>query len=200
MPKAIYHACPNCDDPELKDVLKGKLVITKESTLFRAKLKCRSCSNVYDVELEQPADVEVPLVVSEGAESFKTKTYLQPETRVRVGDVIHDDDVPLKITSIEKEDKRLQEAFPKDITTIWAVKFDKVRVPVSINKGRKTISKTIEVPPDEVFIVGDRIELDRSWLAIHKIKTADRVLHVDQEAEAKDIVRIYAKKIKEKWA
>ncbi|MFO7991354.1 MAG: HVO_0476 family zinc finger protein, partial [Thermoplasmata archaeon] len=62
----------------------------------------------------------------------------------------------------------------------------------ALHKGRNTISKTIETPPEEEFFVNQPITVGKHDAVIYRIKTKDDIIK-DGSAKAEDIRRIYAK-------
>lgn len=198
IPKVIYNICPNCNNNIKHKVLKGRIVIKKDNIKLIGTLECSSCGYIYKAEISQAREIAVNTVVSWCGESEKTRIYLMPDTEIKINDIVFDaEGVPLKVRGIESQGRRVKMALARDIDTLWTVRFDKVRVKVSICQGATTTSKTIVVPPDEYFTVGDEIEIDGIPLAISKIKIRERMLYVGKGAEAMDIVRIYTRRIRD---
>ena len=96
------------------------------------------------------------------------------------------------ITSIESNGKRVRRSAVGDIGTIWAKRYDRIRMKVSVNKGYKTVPSEFFAMPDEEFYIGDIISAGREKAVIHQMKT-QRGLVRNGGAEARDIVRIYAR-------
>lgn len=197
IPKVIYTKCRECCETTKHNVLNGRIVIKKDSVKLIATLQCTSCGSIYNGEFTQERDIEVNTIVSWADQSEKTKIRLMPDADIKIDDIVYDNKgIPLKVRGIESNGRRVEKAKAREIDTLWTVRFDKVRVKVSISQGATTSSKTIVVPPDEYFTVGEEIEIDGIPLAISKIKTRERMLYVGKGAEAMDIVRIYARRIK----
>ena len=100
-------------------------------------------------------------------------------------------EIPVIVTSIEAKGARVLRAKAGNIGTIWAKKFDKVRVHFSINHQGKSHSEVIEVIPDEEFFIGDMMTIGKREVVIHAIKIDYRTLKTGS-ALARDIIRIYA--------
>ena len=83
----------------------------------------------------------------------------------------------------------------KAISTIWAKKFDKVIVKISINKHTKTIPTQIDAMPDEEFFVGDLMTVGKEQVVIHSIKAKEGAVRRGS-VPARDIVRIYTKAVR----
>ena len=84
-------------------------------------------------------------------------------------------------------------ALAKDVTAIWAKRFDKVHVKVSINDVHKTIPAEVDALPEEEFFIGDLMTIGRYDVVITQIKTRDAMARRGA-VMARDIVRIYAKR------
>ena len=191
VPSAIYIQCPSCGEETLHRVIKGKMGEKKQLTL-EALVKCSQCGHRYNTVIKEEKPVTIPLIVSEGADSKKDSIKLASAETVERGTEYQLDRGTIKITGIETKRGRVDSAQARDIATLWAKKFDRLKIRVSINKGSKTFSRVIWAVPDEEICVGDIIRIKGDSVAIHSIKTERR--HIKKgSAEARDIVRLYAK-------
>lgn len=197
IPSGTVLECPRCGE-ENHRILKGKVAGKKGETI-ECTVKCSKCGGVRKTILRQEKPILVKMIVSEEDKSVRKETELLPSEEMLVGDRLMVDGLEVKVSSIESDGKRVQTAPAKDIDTLWAKRADKVKVKFSIGKGPKTISKELIAQPDEEFFVGDMVEIGRMKVTIHKIKCKDGLLRKGG-AEASQIVRIYAKAIKETWA
>jgi uncharacterized Zn finger protein len=135
----------------------------------------------------------VPVIVSDRGESSRSELELPEDEELRVEDELLLEDLPIIISSLEKGEARVNKALAKDVTAIWAKRFDKVHVKISINDVHKTIPMEMDALPEEEFFVGDLMSVGRYNVVITQIKTKDSMARRGSVA-ARDIVRIYAKK------
>jgi len=190
VPDEIYFECPDCDDITTHDVLKGRM--GKNS--LDATIKCQDCSLIRTTTIQFPKDIEVKVVISDGAESVSTSMILEDDDLLKVGDEFHmDDGLLVKISAIElPQGKRVKIARATEIKAVWAISFDTIDVKVSINDDRKTYSKTVPSSPDDEFTVGTILSFDDMDCMVHSIKIEGRMLRRGS-AEARNIIRIYGK-------
>jgi uncharacterized Zn finger protein len=188
-PDVVYADCPDCKDVTLHDVLKGKM---GKSTL-EATVRCQECERVHATVLRQPEILTVPVVISDGKESFRTTTELESDDLLLVGDEFFVEDQYVKITALElDQERRVEKAPAPEIRTIWAKKFDKLKIKVSVNKVHRTYSRVIEAVPDEEFAVGDTMRFGVDEVVIHGIKVQGKMVRRGA-VEARKIVRMYGK-------
>ncbi|MCG7843910.1 MAG: hypothetical protein MIO90_00590, partial [Methanomassiliicoccales archaeon] len=137
--------------------------------------------------------IKVPVIVSDQGSSRKTELELPEDEMICIEDEFYLEDLPIIISSLEKDGARVKKALVKDVTTIWAKRFDKVHVKISINNVHKTIPTEITALPEEEFFIGDLMTIGRSTVVITQIKATDSMVRRGSVL-ARDIVRIYAKK------
>ena len=195
-PGSVFVECPVCGEETRHTVIKGKLSERKKTVYFSGTVRCRECGTVHQAEIKESAPISIRLIVSEGQESRRSSVEISPEEAVFVGDEFIHEGIPVKITALECDGRRVQRAHASDIETIWARSFDHVEVKFSINKKDKTISRKIEAAPDEEFIIGDNFMIGRDYVVIHKIKATYGFVE-EGSVTARDIVRVYARKIRE---
>lgn len=191
VPSSIMVECPLCQCETLHEVLSGKVGGGKSETVLESTVRCKACHQVHKVTLKVEKPIEVPVVISWLDKSKRSCACLGPEEVLRVGDEIMCAEEPVLITSIESKGARVKRAKAKAIVTVWAKRFDKVRVPFSINHQGKSFSDHLLAVPDEEFFVGDLLKVGRHEVVIHAIKIAERSLRTGG-ARARDIVRVYA--------
>jgi len=184
--------CPNCNR-ETEHIIvsmksKGKGV--------EYLLKCTSCGYTYEKFFEEEKMKELKVIWSWRDKSEVKRVYKLEEDILTVGDEISVDNINSQITAIDSKGKRVKKAKVKDIDALWAKRFDKVVVKISVNRGSKTSSYEIIAHPNEEFYIGDIIEVENRHAVIHKIKTRERFI-MRGGTMARDIVRIYAKEIRE---
>ena len=184
--------CPNCN----KETEHRILSMRSMKNGIEYTLKCSNCGYVYKKYVEEEKMKEVKVIWSWRDKSEVKKILKLEEDILAVGDEISINNINSQITAIDSGGKRVSRAKVKDIDTLWVKRFDKVVVKISINRGSKTVAHEIISHPDEEFYIGDIIEFEGHHAVIHKIKVKDRFI-VRGGALARDIVRIYAKEIRE---
>ena len=194
-PGSIAVECPVCGEETRHTVIKGKLSEKNGAISFEGTVKCTECGNVHHATIKESAPIEIRTIVSEGQESRRTTISASPEELLIVGDEFMHEGVPVRITAIEIKGKRVDRAHASEIETVWLKRFDQVDVKFSINKGDRTISKKISAEPDEEFIIGDYFMIDHDYVVIHKIKATYGFVE-NGAVLARDIVRVYGKKIR----
>ncbi|MDH3364663.1 MAG: HVO_0476 family zinc finger protein [Thermoplasmata archaeon] len=190
-PTSIIVECPICKDETLHQVLSGKLA-GKNANVLDSTVKCRSCGRVHHVVLKGEKPISVPVVVSWLKESKRESIILGPDEVLSVNDEVMCADLPVLVTSIEsKAGARADVCKVRDISTIWAKRFDKVKILFSINHHGKTYPEQMIVSPDEEFFVGDMLRVGNRDVVIHAIKIQGKSVRKGGAA-ARDVVRIYA--------
>jgi uncharacterized Zn finger protein len=194
LPSAVYTQCPICGEETLHRVIKGKIG-KKKNVVLEALVKCSQCSHIHKDVIRSEKQITVPLILSEQNSSQKTEMEFSENEVIKLDNEYKLDRNTIKITAIEMEKRRVEEAFAKDITTLWAKKFDMIKLKISINKGSKTLTRTIWAVPEEEFFVGDVMRIKGLNLAIHAIKTKYKKIKIGS-VQAQDIVRLYAKAVR----
>ena len=190
IPNSLYLDCPSCGEKTLHEVLKGR--ISKGGDVLETTVKCQECQHVHSAVVREPKSTKVAIILSDMGATKKTEFEFGEDELVVVGDELFIGDTNVVITAIEKGERRVPEAVAKEIKTIWAKKFDKVRVKISVNKTSKTLAAELTALPDEEFFVGDILNIGRDSVVIHYIKTRESMVR-QGGVPARDIVRIYAK-------
>ncbi len=190
VPNALQLQCDECHEVTMHEVLRGR--IGKGQEVIEATVKCLECGKVSTTVVREAKGIKVPIIVSEMGSSHRHELELGEDEELAVDDELLVEDLPVIVSSIEVGERRVRRAAVKHISTIWAKRFDKVRVRVAINKVHKTISVDLEATPDEEFFVDDLMTIGREEVVIHYIKTKDGMVRRGS-VPAREIVRIYAK-------
>ncbi len=187
--------CPVCETETPHKILKGEVGTSGKEITIDGVVKCEECGHTRHKTIREKTAIDVPLIISWKKETEKTSISLLPDEWVHVDDELLVDGVRTKITAIETEPRRVTKAKAEDITTIWTIKYDKTLVKVAVHKGRNTVSRVLEVPPEEEFYINDPIQVGRYDAVIQRIKTTKGIVKRGS-AKADDITRIYAKMIR----
>lgn len=193
-PKEIVIECPVCEEETDHEILGGR-VDGKRKLVLKSAVKCCNCGHVHQVEIVEEIPINVPLVVSWMDKSEHRTIGLRPSDMVSVDDEIFIDDKRVIITSIEKKSGRVKSARADEIVNIWAKRFDKVWVKISLDFHGKVYSKKILAIPEEEFEVGELFEVEGHNAAITAIKIEGRTLKRGS-AMARDIIRLYARGVR----
>jgi uncharacterized Zn finger protein len=192
MPNAIYAECPYCGEETLHEVLKGRL--GKDGDSLEGTLRCQECGRVHSAVVREPKLIKVAVIVSDRGESRKAQLELPEDEELRVEDELLVDDIPIIVSSLERKGGgRVNKAPVKDLTAIWAKRFDRVQVKISINDLHRTIPAEVTALPEEEFFIGDLMTVGRYNVVITQIKTGQAMARRGS-VRARDIVRIYAKR------
>lgn len=194
-PSALSLYCENCDEQTLHRVVKGN-VRDKNGKTLDLVAKCTICGSIYKGTIKAPSLREVPLIISERADSRKTRVELPEDEVIRLGDELVAGDDTILVTAIETDKKRVESASVSDIDTIWAKIFNTVSVAVSVNRGPRTLSDTIEAIPEEEFYIGDTIMVNNKNCVIHNIMAKNGRMVRRGGLMARDIKKIYAQVIR----
>ncbi len=190
LPSSIMIECPVCHSETLHEVLSGRMS-GKGDTVLESTVKCRTCSHVHHAVLKVERPIDVPVVISWIDQSKRSSITLGPDEVMAVDDEIMCGEDPVLVTSLESHGARVARAKARDIQTIWAKRFDKVRVPFSVSHQGRSFSEHVLAVPDEEFFIGDILKVGRNDVVIHSIKVKDKSLRTGG-ACARDIVRVYA--------
>ena len=189
----IYSHCESCEEETPHRILKG----TRDQGLdkgFSGTVQCQTCKRVHHVEIPVDKPCMVPMVLSEGENSRKVEIQFGREEGIIVNDEIFFEDHNILITAIDSRGKRVKRGMARDITNLWAIVFDTVKVKVAIVKGSTTIPEVVEAVPEVEFAVGDLLEFGRKKVIITKIKTLTKMIYREgRPVEARDIRRIYTR-------
>lgn len=190
IPSSVAVECPVCKQESLHEVLSGR-VGGRTQTAFEATVRCRQCGHVHHAAMTFQKPVEIPVIVSWLHESVRSSIVLGPDEVLSLNDEVMCGEEPVLVTSIESKGARVKRARAGDIQTVWGKRFDKVRVPFSINHHGRSFSEHVMAVPDEEFFIGDMLKVGKHEVVIHSIKVKDRSLRTGG-ACARDIVRVYA--------
>ena len=190
MPDTIYNECPDCGDVTEHKILKAKMGNFNVNGTFQ----CKECGRAFSGVIRLPKEFEVKVLLSDGDLTETTQTMLREDEIVAVGDEFDlDDGRHVQITYIELPDGSRKKKVPAtEVKALWVKAFGVLMVKVSVNDYKKTYPMLCEAEPDDEFTVGMFMHFDLWDCVIHAIKTKDRLLRKGT-AEARDIVRIYAK-------
>lgn len=194
----VYLYCESCEEETPHRIIKGMIGPEMEDS-FDGTVQCHQCSLIHQAHIDVEKAIEVPTIISSGSSSQKTAVEFYPKEVVRVTDEILWEDHNLLVTSIEVGDKRVKKAEASKISSLWVKVFDSIDLNVSIVEGANTKSERINAAPEEEFEVGDLLEFGKTKVVITKMKVTYRTINREgKPVEARDIKRIYTKKVNER--
>lgn len=194
-PSALVLRCETCGDVPHR-VLRGRVGGTTE-LVFEGVVRCTKCGQVRSVVTREPRPIQIPIIVSWLEASERTELEFAPDEVVRVGGELEIGESLVRVTAIEIAKGRVSEALAKDVATIWAKRVDRVRLRFSVNKGHRTVARTLVAAPDEEFTVGDIVDLGKERALLHHIRTAHRTI-LQGTVRADEIVRMYGRVVRER--
>ncbi len=192
IPEKILCQCPDCADVTEHRILKAKMGRSSVSGTFQ----CGECGRIFTGTIRLPRGIEVKVMFSDQDVTEVTRTTLLEDEVVGVDDEFDlDDGRHVRITYIDNaEGKRTKSSPAPEVKALWVKSFDVLRVKVSVNDYKKTYPMYVEADPDDEFAIGMIMNFDTWDAVIHAIKTRTRLIRRGS-AEARDVVRIYGKKL-----
>jgi uncharacterized Zn finger protein len=198
VPGSLYLECQKCGEYCLHEVLRGRVGSHQKITLS-CTVKCTQCGAVRKEVVEEEKPQKIRIIVSDRNTSIRSSVEYPKDEIIHIDDIFMFENYEVKVTSIETGPKRPRSAKASQITTLWAIRYDYVYVPVSYKMGERTTSREIRTEPKDDFSVGDEIRLEGERFVIEKIKIAGlTVSKPGRGAFASEIQRIYVKKPRER--
>ncbi|WP_336327236.1 HVO_0476 family zinc finger protein [Halovenus sp. HT40] len=198
----IAVACPACS-PERETVHE---ILSPGG---QATIRCTECDHVHKKQLPEEQTQTKDVVVSQDGESFSASTEAPVDETIATGEefLLETDEAILtvRITSLEIDKGRTEEAAVEDVNTIWTRAVGNVKVNVTAHpksgEHDETRSFSLQVPGDYEFVVDETEELGGEEFTIEGIYLRDDATGYDHEkldfggdaALAKDIKRLYVR-------
>lgn len=174
-----------------------------------ATVRCIDCSHVHKEELPEEETLTKNVVVSQSGDSFSEAADVPAGETLAVGEefLLETDEaiVTVRITSLEREEGRVEEAPAEEVRTIWGRAVGNVAVNVTAHpksgEHDETRSFKLQVPGDYEFTVDETDELSGEEFTVEGIYVRDDAVgydfdkldHPGDEAVAKDIKRLYVR-------
>ncbi len=175
----------------------------------QATVRCTDCQHVHKEQLPSEQKLSKDVVVSQDGESFSASVDVPEDEQLAVGEefLLETDEaiMTVRITSLELDQGRTEEAPAEDVRTLWTRAVGNVSVNVTAHpKGGEhdeTRSFTLQVPGDYEFVVDETDELSGEEFTVEGILLRDDATGYEHEkldfegdsAVAKDIKRLYAR-------
>ncbi|MDO5859505.1 HVO_0476 family zinc finger protein [Methanobrevibacter sp.] len=187
--------CPICGSDDI-EILNSKQKSSKKKLMEEYLLKCEDCGHVFKdvISLKKPKPYR--LIISEHDKSHKTTIELSPSDELKVGDVLLSDLGQVEVTSIEVNDKRVNNSKIEDINTIWASSVEiPARIGFSVDLHGNVDSYKLDLDRDFEIAPGDVVKIENHIVKVHVVKTQERKL-TSGFAKAGVIKRVYSKPVK----
>jgi uncharacterized Zn finger protein len=175
----------------------------------RATVRCTECGHVHKEELPEQRTVEREVVVSQDGDSFSSTVEAPAAETVAVGEefLLETEEaiMTVRITSVELDEGRAEEAAVEDARTLWTRAVGNVTVDATVHPKEGTHDETrsvsLHVPGDYEFVVGETDDLAGEEFTVEGIHLRedavgyefDKLDHDGDSALAKDINRVYAR-------
>jgi uncharacterized Zn finger protein len=175
----------------------------------QATVRCTECGHVHKEQLPEKRELTRDVVVSQDGESFTATVDVPGDETLAVGEefLVESDEaiMTVRITSLELDQGRTENAPVEDIRTIWTRGVGNVTVNVTAHpksgEHDETRSITLYVPGDYEFVVGETDELGNEEFTVEGIYLRDDARGYDHEkldfegdnAVAKDVKRLYVR-------
>ena len=175
----------------------------------QATVRCTECDHVHKETIPEQRTIDREVVVSQDGESFPASTSVPAAEQLAAGEefLLETEEAIMtcRITSLETDEGRTDEAVAEDVETIWTRAVGNVSVNVTAHpKGGEhdeTRGFDVQVPGDYEFVVGERDELGDEEFTVEGIYVTDDASgydfdQLDHEGDivlAKDIKRVYVR-------
>jgi Uncharacterized archaeal Zn-finger protein len=194
-------ACPACS-PGLETVHE---VLSPGG---RATVRCGECGHVHKTALPDERTVQREVIVSQDGESFPATADVPADETLAAGEefLLETDEAVLtvRITSLELDQGRTEQAPAADVRTIWTRAVGNVTVGVTAHpKGGddETRGFDLQAPGDYEFVVDETDQLGGEEFTVQGIMVRDdargydfeKLDHEGDTALAKDVKRLYVR-------
>lgn len=192
VPPSVYLDCERCRSRTLHATLRGRAGRRGLDVL----VKCTRCGTTGRRSVATGLTIKVPLIISSMGTSKRENLEVRQDDELSVGQVVFLGELPVKITALEYGGRRLLRAKASEVGTVWAKRYDRVRVRISVARGRRTKSDEAWLEPSQSVGVGDILDFGERSVLVNSIKVKGRNLRRGS-ASAGDIVRLYGRYISE---
>jgi uncharacterized Zn finger protein len=194
--RAAALPCENCGRTTPHRVLRWDRGGPGARSRLSGIARCQECRWTHPFVQVAPGQVEVALIVSEGARSSRRRVPLPAGRRLQVGSGLPGGGGELEIRRIDTRDgESVASATTNEAATVWAARTGESAVPVSIVGGARTVATRWVVSPETEVGVGDGVEVDGVEIVIVGLRarghtwkrTGDRFV-------AREVQRVYGRR------
>ena len=166
-PTEVEVPCPGCSTEEEHHIIRRSPRGDGEDVLVR----CQGCNHVHTILLRPPRPVTVTATLSDGNTSIPAEVEADDDEVISVDDLFEHGSKTWRITRIDDSQSRPRDSLTASrIRSMWAIRFDKVVVSITVTDGEISKPIKIDCDPDRVFSCGSIMILeDKKWRirAIH---------------------------------
>ena len=166
---SCFAICPTCESEKEHEIVRKREV----GSGLDVKIRCYDCSIVHKIHIRPNKGIKLAFLLSDGPTSTNAKIEVDDDEMFRVDDIFEHDDKLWRINTIESTHKKfMRKSLPERIGRITAIRFDEVRVKVTMTEGDVSSSGLIICEPDRVFTAGSIIEYEGEKWRIRSINTS----------------------------
>lgn len=157
--------------------------------------RCARCHTAHPFLLEAKQLRAVPVIVSEGPESFREEVPLPEDRTLELDGTLRVSGRPVRITRIEGPMARnLHRARPSQVVAVWTVPTDELTLRVSLVEGARTRSFHLTVKGDQELRVGDQFRVEGETVEITGLRARGRTYReLGDVLPAREVQRIYGR-------
>ncbi len=179
--------CPSCSSETEHTALREKEAGGGVDLLVR----CSECNHVHTVILRPRKLVKIGMTLSDGRTSSFESIDSDDDEEIRVGDTFEHGGFEWTVTRLEGQDARsMKKMVAGSIRRGWAIRVDRVIIPLTMTDGEVSRSSSMECSPDTIFSCETHIEVEGSTWVIRAIHTGKGRTLRGRRAAA-DIRRMY---------
>ena len=182
----ILLQCQICDSKTNHTILSQKEIGTGLDLL----VKCE-CGNVEKRHIRPPKPIHIQFTLNDGPAAETAHIELDDDEYLSVGDIFQHNEMSWKIIGIDgtKQEKR-ESANVKSIINVACIRWDKIRIKVTMTEGEQSIADELFCEPDRLFVTGSMMTFkDKRW-KIRAVNTA-KGSSLRGKYEANRIKRLY---------
>ena len=162
--------CPSCSNEQEHEIVHKREV----GSGLDVKVKCEKCSLVHKVHIRPNKLVKLPFLLSDGPTSMNETIEVDDDEVFRVGDIFEHKDKLWRINTLESTQKKfMRKSLPERIGRITAIRYDEVRVKVTMTDGDVSTPGLIICEPERIFSTGSIIEHEGYKWRIRSINTSN---------------------------
>jgi len=127
-------------------------------------VKCE-CGNVEKLHIRPPKPLYVKFTLNDGANAVSAQIELDDDEILSVDDIFEHDEKRWKVIGIENtRQEKSESCIAKEIVNVACIRWDKIRIKVTMTEGEKSISDEMFCDPDKPFVTGTIMTFkDKLW-------------------------------------
>jgi len=162
--------CPSCSDEQEHEIVHKREV----GVGLDVKVQCSICALVHKIHIRPNKSVKIQFILSEGPNSINETIAVDDDEIFRVGDIFEHGEKLWRINTLESTQKKfMRKALPERIGRITAIRYDEVRVKVTMTDGDISTPSLIICEPERIFSTGSIIEHEGEKWRVRSINTSN---------------------------